>query len=153
MIKPRARERIHTLEIPVRDMSLLVPSASVAEVITATALTALPGAPPWVIGVLGWRLHAVPVVSFEMLAGGAAAPAASASKIVVFYPLTGRNEWEFFGVLTQAEPRPQPVDAGVVIAAEPSELPDTPYIAAGLKSEGRLLAIPDFDALKSAFYP
>ena len=152
-MKPRLRERIHTLEIPIGGLSLLVPSAAVAEVITASALAPLPGAPVWVVGVLGWRLHAVPVVSFEALSGGDVMSACSASKIVVFYPLSGRNEWEFFGLLTQAEPRPQPVDAGAAISAEPSELPETPYIAAGLKAEGRLLAIPDFEALKAAFYP
>jgi len=153
MMQPRARERIHTLEIPLGGLSLVVPSAAVAEVVTAGALVPLPQAPLWVIGVLGWRSHAVPVISFEALCGGEQLGVSAMSKMVVFYPLTGRNEWEFFGVLTQAEPRPQPVDAGAVIAAEPSELPDTPYIAAGLKADGRLLAIPDFDALKKAFYP
>lgn len=153
-MKPLVRERIHTLEIPIGQLSLLVPSASVAEVITtASTLAPLPGAPAWVVGVLGWRLHAVPVLSFEALTGGNVARPSSASKIVVFYPLSGRNEWEFFGVLTQAEPRPQPIDVGVAIAAAPSELPETPYIAAGLKAEGRLMAIPDFEALKSALYP
>jgi len=42
--------------------------------------------------------------------------------------------------------------AASAIAAEPGELPDTPYLAAGLKSDGQLLAIPDFDALKALFY-
>ena len=34
-----------------------------------------------------------------------------------------------------------------------AELPDTPYIAAGLKVEERLMFIPDFEALKKVFYP
>lgn len=152
-MKARARERIHSLEIPLDKLSLIVPSASVAEVITAVPLAPLPGGPAWMAGILGWRMHAVPVVSFEALCGGALAKPVATSKIVVFYPLAGRGDWEFFGVLTQAEPRPQPVDAGLAIAAEPSELPDTPYIAAGLKAEGRLLVIPDMAALKTAFYP
>lgn len=152
-MKPRARERLHTLEIPINGRALLVPSAAVAEVTTMHALAPLPGAPAWVIGVLGWRSHAVPVVSFEALCGGPVARPEHGSKIVVFYPLAGRRDWEFFGLLTQAEPRPQPVDAGAAIAAEPSELPDTRYIAAGLKTEGRLLVIPDFEAVKTAFYP
>jgi hypothetical protein len=37
--------------------------------------------------------------------------------------------------------------------AEDSELPDSPYIAAGLKVDGRLMLIPDLEALKKAFYP
>jgi len=38
-------------------------------------------------------------------------------------------------------------------AAERSELPDSPYIAAGLKINDRVMLIPDPDALKKTFYP
>lgn len=148
----RAQDRIHSLEIPLAETSLLVPSAAIAEVVTAGSLAPVPGSPHWLIGVLGWRLQAVPVVSFEALLGGAVRAPTPASKFVVFYPLPGRKPHEFFAMLTQSEPRPQSIDAASAIAAEPGELPDTPYLAAGLKSDGQLLAIPDFDALKALFY-
>ena len=51
-----------------------------------------------------------------------------------------------------AEPRPQVLDGSQPVA-EASELPDSPYIAAGLKVEERLMFIPDFEALKKVFYP
>ena len=152
MMKPRAQDRIHSLEIPLAETSLLVPSAAVAEVVTAGSLAPVPGSPHWLVGVLGWRLQAVPVISFEALMGAAATAPAEASKIVVFYPLPGRKPHEFFGVLTRSEPRPQSIDAVSAIAAEPDDLPDTPYLAAGLKTDGQLLAIPDFDALRALFY-
>ena len=153
MIKPaRAQDRIHSLEIPLAEMSLLVPSAAIAEVVAAGALTRVPASPHWLVGVLGWRLQAVPVVSFEALLGGATTAPSEASKIVVFYPLPGRKPFEFFGVLTRSEPRPQSIDAVSAIAAEPGELPESPYLAAGLKNDGQLLAIPDFDALKTLFF-
>jgi hypothetical protein len=50
------------------------------------------------------------------------------------------------------EPRPQVLDGSQPVA-EASELPDSPYIAAGLKVDGRVMLIPDLDALKKAFYP
>lgn len=152
MMKARAQDRIHSLEIPLADTSLLVPSASIAEVVTAGSLTPVPASPHWFVGVLGWRLQAVPVISFEVLLGGAVAAPMAASKIVVFYPLPGRKPHEFFGVLSQFEPRPQSIDAAAAIAAEPGDLPDSPYLAAGLKVDGRLLAIPDLDALRALFY-
>lgn len=148
----RAQDRIHSLEIPLAETSLLVPSAAIAEVVTASALAPVPASPHWLLGVLGWRLQAVPVVSFDALLGGAVTAPTATSKIVVFYPLPGRKPFEFFGVLTQSEPRPQSIDAASAIAAEPGELPETPYLAAGLKGDGHLLAIPDFDALKALFY-
>ena len=95
----------------------------------------------------------MPVVSFEVLTGAnrVVAPA-TGRKIVVLYPLRGRGDWEFFGILSSGEPRPHSVDEGAV-TADASELPDTPFIAAGLHSDDKLLAIPDLDALKAALYP
>lgn len=148
-----AVDRIHALEIPLHDATLLVPSANVAEVTHPGTLTAVPLAPAWLLGVMSWRTLAVPVVSFEALMGGAPAASTPGSKVVVFYPLTGRRDWEFYGVRTHAEPHPQTVDSARAVAATRAELPDTSYVAAGLKLGGRLLVIPDLDALKKAFYP
>lgn len=149
----RALDRIHALEIPLRDMTLLVPSATVAEVANVPELVPVPLAPAWLLGAAPWRTLAVPVVSFEALMGGTVSPPASASKMVVFYPLNGRRDWEFYALLTHSEPRPQTVDGARGVAATAAELPDTPYIVAGLKLGGRLLVIPDLEVLKKAFYP
>lgn len=148
-----AQDRIHALEVPLRDATLLLPSANIAEVVNVGEITPIPLAPAWMLGATPWRTLAVPVVSFEALIGGAAGAVAPGSKIVILYPLNGRRDWEFYGVLTHAEPRPQTVDSARAVAATNAELPDTPYVAAGLKLGGRLLAIPDLEALKKAFYP
>lgn len=149
----RAHERIHSLEIPLGGVSLLLPSAAIAEVTSYSELDPIPGAAPWVLGVFGWRTQAVPVVSFEALLGRAPAAASASSKLVVFYPLAGRRAWEFFALLSAGEPRPRAIDTETAVAAGSAELPDTPYIAAGLRSETGVLAIPDLDALKAVFYP
>ncbi len=148
-----ALDRIHALEIPLRGATLLLPSANVAEVTNPGALAAVPLAPSWLLGVMSWRTLAVPVVSFEALMGGTVSPSAPGSKVVILYPLNGRRDWEFYGLRTHAEPHPQTVDSARTIAATRAELPDTPYVAAGLKLGGRLLVIPDLDTLKKAFYP
>ena len=146
-------ERVHALEIPLRGSTLLVPSANIAEVINAGGFTSVPLAPAWLLGAFAWRTLAVPVVSFEGLMGEAVTAPTPGSKVVILYPLPGRRDWEFYAVLTHAEPRPQMIDPAHTVAATSAELPDTPYIAAGLKLDGRLLVIPDLEALKKAFYP
>lgn len=148
-----AVERVHALEIPLRGSTLLMPSANIAEVINAGGFTSVPLAPAWLLGAFAWRTLAVPVVSFEGLMGGAVTAATPGSKIVILYPLPGRRDWEFYAILTHAEPRPQMIDPAHTVAATSAELPDTPYIAAGLKLDDRLLVIPDLEALKKAFYP
>lgn len=148
-----SQERIHSLEIPLADGALLVPSAAVAEVSNPTELFPLPGTPPWVLGVVGWRSQAVPVVSFEALMGRPASFVVSGSKVVVFYPLAGRRDGEFYALLSSAEPRPQTVTSGLIEPQDPAELPDTPLVAAGVRIKDRTLLIPDFEALRDAFYP
>jgi hypothetical protein len=84
--------------------------------------------------------------------GGKVAAPAPTSKAVVFYPLAGRAQWEFFAVLSASEPRPQSVD-GSAVALPPSELPESPYIAAGLSLDGQPMWVPNLDELRKAFYP
>jgi chemosensory pili system protein ChpC len=146
------QDQIHALALPTRAGVLVVPSATIAEVVNVSSLSPIPLSPPWVIGSVGWRSLAVPVVSFEAIMGGTPSAPIAASKAVVFYPLTGRSQWEFFAILSSAEPRPQAVD-GSAVALAAGELPQSPYIAAGLKFNGQPMWIPNLDELKTAFYP
>jgi chemosensory pili system protein ChpC len=148
-----ADERIHSLEIPLAGASLLVPSAAVAEVTNPTEVHPLPGAPAWVLGVIGWRSQPVPVISFEALIGKPVPPLSDDAKIVVFYPLAGPRDGEFYAMLAIAEPRPQPITSKSIETEDPARLPDTPLIAAGVRIKGRTLYIPDFDALRRTFFP
>jgi chemosensory pili system protein ChpC len=149
VLKPA--ERIHTIEIPINGFSLLVPTAGTAEVVNVAPLTTIPFGPVWQLGAIGWRAQAIPILSFEALIGAAPGAPVAGSKIVVFYPLKGCREWEFFGILSASEPRPHTVDQGLIPAGA-RDLPDTPYVAAGLKVDGRFMVIPDMEALSAVFY-
>jgi chemosensory pili system protein ChpC len=149
----QASDQVHALEIPLVGFSLLLPSASIAEIVSLAELARVPFGPNWLVGVTGWRTLAVPVVSFEGLIGQRVAPPAPSSKIAVIYPLKGRGDWEFYGILSAAEPRPRAVEGAGLVTAEPSELPESELVAAGFRVSNRLLAIPDLEALKKVFYP
>lgn len=152
MKKPRVGPRLHSLEVPLDGITLIVPSAVVAEVINPLTLAPVPFSQPWLKGVIGWRTLAVPVISFEALVGMPEPASPAAGKIVIFYPLSGRSDWEFFGMFATAEPRPQALTHSEPVATD-SELPNLPYIAAGLKVGGKLMLIPDMDEMKKVFYP
>lgn len=152
MKKPRTGPRLHSLEVPLDGIALLVPSAAVAEVINLQNMAPVPFGQPWLKGAIGWRTLAVPVISFESLLGAAPKTRPATGKIVIFYPLSGRKDWEFFAMFATAEPRPQALDGSQPVA-QGSELPDSPYIAAGLKVDDKLMLIPDLEALKKVFYP
>jgi chemosensory pili system protein ChpC len=152
MKKPRVGPRLHSLEVPLDGITLIVPSAAVAEVINPLTLTPVPFGQPWLKGVFGWRTLAVPVISFEALVGMPEPASTAAGKIVIFYPLRGRADWEFYGMFATAEPRPQALSQNEPVASD-SELPKLPCIAAGLKVGGKLMLIPDIDEIKKVFYP
>jgi chemosensory pili system protein ChpC len=152
-MRKQANDQIHGLEIPTAGLSLFLPSATIAEIVNVSSLIAVPFAPPWLLGVIGWRTVAVPVVSFEALLGGSVPAPRPQSKVVVLYPLRGRADWEFTGILTSGEPRPHTVQAATTVAASADELPVTPYLATGIRLSDRLFGIPDLDRLRQAYYP
>src|SRR6185436_471228 len=113
----QARDQIHALAIPTRIGPLLVPSATIAEVVNVSEITPIPLGPAWLLGAMIWRTLVVPLVSVEALFGKAPLAPGAMSKAIVFYPLNGRSNWEYFAFLSSAEPRPQPVDASAVTVA------------------------------------
>jgi hypothetical protein len=151
-MKQRGVEPVHALEIPTGAITLLVPSACIAEVINPGDVAPLPCVPAWVTGVIGWRSRAVPVVSFERLLDNSQSAPTARSKFIVFYPLPGCKPWEFFAIQSSAEPQTHILD-GVDTPAASADLPDNRFIAMGLKLGRDVLAIPDFAALKAALYP
>lgn len=151
-MKQRGMEPVHALEIPIGDIALLVPSACIAEVINPGDLSPLPCAPSWVVGVIGWRSRAVPVVSFERLLDKPQSASTARSKFIVLYPLPGCKPWKFFAIQSTIEPQTHILD-GTDTPATSADLPDNRFFAMGLKLGSGVLAIPDFAALKAALYP
>lgn len=143
---------IHLLEIPLARLSLLVPSATVAEVINSGALAPLPLAPPWVLGVRGWRGQGLAVVSFEALLAGQVPLAGERGKIIVFYPPPGAVAHGFFGIVSLREPQPHVVKEAGELSSTTGAV-DSPYVAAMVRVKGRALMIPDLDQLSRTFYP
>jgi len=144
------RDPVHALEVPTDNLPLLLPSACMAEVVALPRLAGVPHAPSWLLGVLGWRLRPVPVISYDMLVGGAGHAPGPRARVVVLYPLPGRKAWEFVGILSVSEPQSRIIDSGVAPTAMDASFR---YIAAALKFDERTVGIPDFAALAKVLYP
>jgi chemosensory pili system protein ChpC len=152
-VAAQAQQSIHLIEIPTDKLPLLVPSATIAEVINVGELSPLPLAQPWALGVTGWRTKVVIVVSFEALLAGTITTPRPRSKIIVFYPLPGANDGDFFGVLSTREPQPHVIDNNTDLVPNAAGAVESDYIAATVKLREKTLLIPDMDALKAMFYP
>ncbi len=149
----QAQQSIHLIEIPTDRLPLLVPSATIAEVINVGELSPLPLAPPWVLGVTGWRTKAVVVVSCEALLACTITTPGPRAKIIVFYPLPGANDGDFFGVLSSRYPQPHVIDSNSDLVPNAAGAVESDYVAATVKLREKTLLIPDMGALKTVFYP
>ncbi len=58
--------------IPLADAHLLLPNVSVAEILPWRRVKPMRDAPPWCLGLLGWRGESLPVIQFETLNGARA---------------------------------------------------------------------------------
>ncbi|MGH8153903.1 MAG: chemotaxis protein CheW [Rhodanobacteraceae bacterium] len=96
---------------------VLVPSTTMAEVITYVHPAPVEAAPPWLLGRLAWRGWNVPVLAFSVLAGVAAHEPTENSRVAILKALTGHVRLPYFGVLTQGFPR-------LTLVSEATLLPD-----------------------------
>ncbi len=143
-------QSVHTLLVPTITESLLIPSAVVAEVVIVTNLVPLPAGPDWCSGLAAWRNRALPVVSIEVLTGKPYVPPGPRSKFVVFFPLPGCHESQFFAIQSLTEPQPNNISdtRGMVV-----ETPNLPLAASALNLDGVIGIIPDLVWLKETLYP
>jgi chemosensory pili system protein ChpC len=84
---------------------LLLPNASVAEVITFSDPEAIDGAPDWMLGNIRWRGWRLPLLSFSRLAGWSQEAGQIGAKVVVLKALGGNPKLPYFAVLSQGFPR------------------------------------------------
>jgi len=141
---------VPSLLVPTQPGVMVLPSAMVCEVQAGSGILSVPGTRAWVLGYVMWRDMPVSVVSYDRLVGGTCT-VADIRKLVILYPLPGRPRHDFFAFATHAEPRTSFIDSGFEPESGPQGLPRQ-HIAAFLKMPQGLGIIPDFQALKSAFY-
>ena len=140
---------IHCLLLPVEGASVLLPNASVAEIIPYRLPEPLADAPPWLLGILSWREHRVPMVSLESAMGGEAAAARPTSRIAVLNTLNGSTRTPYIAVLTQAIPQLRlATEDNVVYDAAAALGAHTASVAAQVRLNGEPFVIPDLDDLE-----
>jgi chemosensory pili system protein ChpC len=91
--------------ITVTNGRLLLPNASVAEVITYSEPEAVENAPDWLLGRVRWRGWRLPLLSFSRLAGWSNEDGHLGAKVAVLKALGGNSKLPFFAVLSQGFPR------------------------------------------------
>lgn len=124
MSDPLPRE-IRCVLVPVGEARMLLPNATIAEVVTYSAPEPVEGAPHWLLGRIAWRGWRVPLVSFTQLAGTAEGDSELVVRVAVLKALGGDPRLPFIAVQTQGFPRLTTLNAELIIPTHDGKgLPD-----------------------------
>lgn len=144
--QPLPRE-IRCVLVPAGDLRLLLPNATVAEVITLPTPEPVEDAPEWLLGRIAWRGWRVPLVSFAKLAGAGEGDPDLAVRVAVFKALGGNPDLPFIAVLTQGFPRLTTLNAELIIPThDGTALPDG--VRAQVLVRDDVAVIPDLEAIE-----
>ncbi len=125
---------------------LLLPNATVAEVLARVAVQPLEGTPEWLPGHIEWHGWEVPVVDFSRLAGLGEDPSGRV-RVVVLKALGGDEGLPYFALQTASFPQLVSVARDSLLAdASEEELPRGVQMRVLLGEQGALL--PDLEDIE-----
>jgi chemosensory pili system protein ChpC len=139
---------IRCVLVPVGDLRMLLPNATIAEVITQSTPEPVEGAPRWLLGRIAWRGWRVPVVSFTRLTGNAEGDSESMVRVAVLKALGGDPKLPFIAVQTQGFPRLTTLNAELIIPTHDGKgLP--PGVRAHVLVRDDVAVIPDLEWIEA----
>ncbi len=138
---------IRGVMVPVTDGRVLLPNATVAEVISYTRPEQIANAPAWLLGRLSWRGWRLPLFSFPMLIGRLDDESRSNARVAVLKALGGNSTMPFIALLAQGFPRLTTITQDSLIPTS-DEDQHAPGIRAGVLVRDDRAIVPDLDAIE-----
>lgn len=136
--------------IQIEGARLLLPNATIAEVLSYADPEPVENAPDWLLGHIRWRGWQLPLVAFARIAGLAQERGGLGSKVVVLKAMGGDARLPHFALLTQGFPRLVTVsrDTLVLDAGSSDALPNGIQARVLLNDDAAL--IPDIGAVETS---
>lgn len=138
---------IRGVMIGVTGARVLLPNATVAEVITYSPPEPVDGAPDWMLGRIRWRGWRLPVISYARMIGSAQEEGEFGAKVVVLKALGGNPRHSYFALLTQGFPRLVTVSQDALTQEEAAESIEGVLMNVRLRDEDAV--IPDLAAIEA----
>ena len=133
--------------IQVAEARLLLPNATIAEVLSYADPERVADAPDWLLRRMGWRGSQLPLVSFSRFSGIAEDRGGLGSKVIVLKALGGDAKHPFFALLTQGFPRLVTVTEGSLVSdSDDAGVPEGVLARVRLNEDDALL--PDLTAIE-----
>ena len=150
---------IRGVMIQVAGGRLLLPNATIAEVMSYADPEPMEDTPDWLLGRIRWRGWQLPLIAFSRLSGIAEEQGGFGSKVIVLKALGGDPKFPYFALLTQGFPRlvtvsrdtlvtdtsidealPEGVQARVLLNENEALLPDLEHVEVLISQALRLVA-------------
>lgn len=138
---------IRGVMVPVTDGRVLLPNATVAEVISYTQPEHIPNAPSWLLGRLPWRGWRLPLFSLPILVGRATEENRANARVTVLKAIGGRAGLPFIALLAQGFPRLVTITQELLIPSS-DESPHAPGVHSEVLVRDDRAIIPDLDAIE-----
>lgn len=139
---------IRGVMVPVTDGRVLLPNATVAEVISYTQPEKIADAPAWLLGRLSWRGWRLPLFSFPMLIGRIDDESRTHARVAVLKALGGNSTMPFIALLAQGFPRLTTITQDSLIPTS-DEHQHAPGIRAEVLVRDDRAIIPDLDVIEA----
>ncbi len=138
---------IRGVMVPVTNGRVLLPNATVAEVISYAKPEEVANAPAWLLGRLPWRGWRLPLFSFPMLTGELEDESRGNARVAVLKALGGNAGMPFLALLAQGFPRLTTITQDLLIPTS-DENPHAPGVRAEVLVRDDRAIIPDLDAIE-----
>ena len=135
--------------IQVAQARLLLPNATIAEVLSFATPEPVENAPAWLLGRIRWRGWQLPLLSFSRFAGLAEEQGGLGSKVIVLKALGGDARRPYFALLTQGFPRLVTVTETSMVTLENDEELPAGVLARVRHNEDDAM-VPDLAALEDS---
>lgn len=138
---------IRGVMIPVTGGRVLLPNATVAEVITYVQPDPIENAPDWLLGRLAWRGWHLPLFSFAILSGQASEENYNNTRVAVLKALGGDAKLPFLALLVQGFPRLTTITPDLLIPAD-DDVEHVTGVRASVLVRDDHAVIPDLGAIE-----
>ena len=128
---------------------LLLPNATISEVLSYAEPDPVANAPDWLLGSLRWRGWRLPLVAFAPFSGQGREQGGLGHKVVVLKTLGGQPTMPFFALLTRGFPRLVTVSREGLQADEDAAS-QMPGVRAQVRFNDEQAVIPDIDGIELA---
>ena len=116
------KDSVRSLWVPLRDVNMLIPSVSVAEVSNYKVPVEVKESPDWMMGTITWRGETVPVISLEALCGDRLPANLVYSRLMIINSMRPDSAIRFYAIVAAGLPRLVQLDDSMLQGMETSTL-------------------------------